>query len=79
MSANPEPDPVAERLLGGSELADIASFGAERPTGLGDVLFQAGDADYDLFVVVEGEVQDLASSSARPLAAVTVAVSVSMS
>src|SRR5271156_3657857 len=64
MSANPEPeperDPVAARVLSGSERADIASFGVARPTKRGDVLFQAGDADYDLFVVVEGEVQVLA-------------------
>ena len=62
MSANPgpEPDPVAARVLSSSELADIATFGVERATTSGERLFQAGDADYDLFVVLEGEVQVVA-------------------
>jgi thioredoxin reductase (NADPH) len=62
MSANPEPEPepVAARVLSSAELADVASFGVERASEVGDVLFAAGDADYDLFVVLEGEVQVIA-------------------
>ncbi len=35
----------------------MASFGSERATEAGDLLFQAGEASYDLFVVLEGGVQ----------------------
>jgi thioredoxin reductase (NADPH) len=35
----------------------MATFGTERVTQAGDLLFQAGEASYDLFVVLEGEVQ----------------------
>jgi thioredoxin reductase (NADPH) len=57
MSANSSEDSVASPLLSASELADMAAFGAERATRAGDLLFQAGEASYDLFVVLEGEVQ----------------------
>jgi thioredoxin reductase (NADPH) len=60
MSDIPEPDPVAGRVLRSSELAEIRSFGVERAMKSGDVLFQAGAADYDLFVVLEGGVEVLA-------------------
>ena len=57
MSASSFGDSVASPLLSASELADMATFGIERATRAGDLLFQAGDASYDLFVVLEGEVQ----------------------
>jgi thioredoxin reductase (NADPH) len=57
MSASSSGDFVASPLLSASELADMAAFGTERATRTGDLLFQAGDASYDLFVVLEGEVQ----------------------
>ncbi len=57
MSASSSGDSVASPLLSASELADMATFGTERATRAGDLLFQAGDASYDLFVVLEGEVQ----------------------
>ncbi len=57
MSASNSGDSVASPLLSASELADMATFGTERATRAGDLLFQAGDASYDLFVVLEGEVQ----------------------
>jgi thioredoxin reductase (NADPH) len=57
MSASISEDPVASPLLSASELADIATFGTERATQAGEMLFQAGEASYDLFVVLEGEVQ----------------------
>jgi thioredoxin reductase (NADPH) len=57
MSASGFEDSVASPLLSASELADMATFGTERATRAGDLLFQAGDASYDLFVVLEGEVQ----------------------
>ncbi len=57
MSASSSGDSVASPLLSASELADMATFGTERATQAGDLLFQAGEASYDLFVVLEGEVQ----------------------
>jgi thioredoxin reductase (NADPH) len=64
MSANISEDPVASPLLSASELADIATFGTERATQAGEMLFQAGEASYDLFVVLEGEVQVVRSGAA---------------
>jgi thioredoxin reductase (NADPH) len=64
MSANISEDPVASPLLSASELADIATFGTERATQAGEMLFQAGEASYDLFVVLEGEVQVVRSGVA---------------
>ncbi len=64
MSASSSEGSVASPLLSASELADMATFGAERDTRAGDLLFQAGDASYDLFVVLEGEVQVVRPSGA---------------
>jgi thioredoxin reductase (NADPH) len=57
VSPNASPDPVAWPTLSPSELRDIAAFGSERDTAAGELLFSAGDASFDLFVVVEGEVR----------------------
>jgi thioredoxin reductase (NADPH) len=57
MSASGSGDSITSPLLSASELADMATFGTERATQAGDLLFQAGEASYDLFVVLEGEVQ----------------------
>jgi thioredoxin reductase (NADPH) len=64
MSAISSEDPVAWPVLGAAELADLATFGIERTTRAGELLFQAGEASYDLFVVLEGEVQVVRSSGA---------------
>jgi thioredoxin reductase (NADPH) len=57
MSAQDDQDPVAFPVLSASELAEIAAFGTERPTTLGELLFEAGEASYDLFVLLEGEAE----------------------
>lgn len=57
MGASGSEDPIAWPVLSASELADIATFAAERATEAGQLLFTAGDASYDLFVVLEGEAQ----------------------
>jgi thioredoxin reductase (NADPH) len=44
-------------VLGASERAETASFGSERPTVPGELLFGAGDASQELFVVLDGEVE----------------------
>jgi thioredoxin reductase (NADPH) len=40
--------------LGDAALADLAPFGEEMIVDAGDVLFRAGDASYDFFVILEG-------------------------
>ncbi len=57
MSASSSENPVAWPVLSASELADLATFATERATEAGQLLFQAGEASYDLFVVLEGEAQ----------------------
>jgi thioredoxin reductase (NADPH) len=57
MSAQDDQDPVAFPVLSASELAEIAAFGTERPTTVGELLFEAGEASYDLFVLLEGEAE----------------------
>ncbi|HTB50397.1 MAG TPA: FAD-dependent oxidoreductase [Solirubrobacteraceae bacterium] len=64
MSTSGSGDSIASPLLSASELADMATFGTERVTQAGDLLFQAGEASYDLFVVLEGEVQIVRPSGA---------------
>jgi thioredoxin reductase (NADPH) len=50
-------NPDAFRDLVPAELAEIAAFGAERQIAPGEMLFNAGEASYDLFVVLEGHVE----------------------
>ncbi len=64
MSANSPQDPVAWPVLSAAELADMATFATELGTEAGQLLFQAGEASYDLFVVLEGEVQVVRSGGA---------------
>ncbi|MEU4170771.1 FAD-dependent oxidoreductase [Streptomyces sp. NPDC026665] len=44
--------PVAR--LSSEQLKKLAAIGSERPAPAGEVLFSAGDASYDFFVVLEG-------------------------
>ncbi|HMD56759.1 MAG TPA: FAD-dependent oxidoreductase [Solirubrobacteraceae bacterium] len=65
MSAPASPDPVAWPVLGASELADIAAFGSERATAPGELLFEAGEASDEFFVLLEGEVEIVGSDGAE--------------
>jgi len=49
--------------LSDEQLAELMPFGAERAVEAGDVLYRAGDADFDFFVVLEGEVEILRGGS----------------
>jgi thioredoxin reductase (NADPH) len=71
MSTPEVPDPIAFPVLSVSELSEVAPFGAERRVEAGDLLFKAGEASYDLFVVLEGEVEVVLSDDpqAIPVAA----------
>jgi thioredoxin reductase (NADPH) len=44
-------------VLSAPELAELAAFGAEQEVSEGDVLFEAGEASADLFVILEGEAE----------------------
>ncbi|MEA2217212.1 MAG: thioredoxin reductase, partial [Solirubrobacteraceae bacterium] len=44
-------------MLGAAQLAEAAPFGSERQVAVGDLLFEAGAANYELFVVLEGEAE----------------------
>ncbi len=61
MNARSDRDAAASPVLSASELSEIAQFGTERAVAAGELLFQAGEATYDLFVVLEGEVEILRS------------------
>jgi len=60
MSARSDQGAVASPVLSAAELAEVAEFGAERQVSEGDLLFAAGESSYDLFVVLEGEVEIVA-------------------
>ncbi len=55
--SSPDQDPGAFRDLTDAELAEVAAFGVERPIAPGEMLFEAGEASYDLFVVLDGHVE----------------------
>ena len=55
-SSGPE-GTVTAPVLDSSALAQLATFGEERATASGDLLFQAGDQDYDFIVVLSGAVE----------------------
>jgi thioredoxin reductase (NADPH) len=55
-------DDRAFPVLSPSQLAEMASFGSEKPVAAGDLLFEAGDASFDLFVVLDGEIEIVRSN-----------------
>jgi thioredoxin reductase (NADPH) len=65
VSSPGDQDPVAFPRLSAAELADMSSFGSERAVAAGEILFRAGEASYDLFVVLEGEAEVVLSGGDR--------------
>jgi thioredoxin reductase (NADPH) len=59
MNPRSDRDAAASPILSASELSEIAQFGTEQQVAAGELLFQAGEATDDLFVVLEGEVEIL--------------------
>jgi thioredoxin reductase (NADPH) len=55
MSSPDGQESVAFPLLSPSEIEEMAPFGVEREVAAGELLFEAGEASYDLFVVLDGE------------------------
>jgi thioredoxin reductase (NADPH) len=69
----PASTPAEERAfvdLSASQLAEAAPFGSERSVAVGELLFEAGEASYQLFVVLAGEVEvvRLEAADASPIA-----------
>lgn len=64
MSAPGTPDSLGGPLLTASQLQEMAAFGSERAVAAGELLFEAGEASLDLFVVLEGEVEIVRSEGA---------------
>jgi thioredoxin reductase (NADPH) len=64
------PEDRAFPVLSPGQLAEVASFGSEQPVAAGQLLFEAGDASYQLFVVLEGEAEvvRLDDAEASPIA-----------
>jgi thioredoxin reductase (NADPH) len=62
MSAREGKDAAASPVLSQHQLAEVAEFGAEQPIEVGQLLFEAGESSYDLFVVLEGEVEIVADA-----------------
>jgi len=57
MSAQAAGDDRAFPVLSAAQLAELAPFGAEKPVAVGQLLFDAGDASDDFFVVLDGAVE----------------------
>ncbi len=56
-AGDPAADPTLNPVLSPSQLREVAEFGSERTVAAGEVLFEAGEASSDLFVVLEGEAE----------------------
>ncbi len=65
MSAPGTPESLAAPQLTASQLQEMAAFGSERAVAAGELLFEAGEASFDLFVVLEGEVEIVRSEGAE--------------
>jgi thioredoxin reductase (NADPH) len=63
MSARESRDAIAFPVLSASQLAEIGEFGSERQTTAGELLFEAGEASYDLFVLLEGHAEIVRSDT----------------
>ncbi len=57
MTDSTDRDPAAWPVLDALQLADMATFGTERATQAGELLFQAGEPTSEMFVVLEGEIE----------------------
>ncbi len=64
MSAEGARNPVIAPTLSQAQLQELAAFGSEREIAAGELLFEAGEASFDLFVVLDGEVQVIRSADA---------------
>src|SRR5271168_4600876 len=61
MNAQSSTDPEVAPVLTESQLREMADFGSGRSMAEGELLFRVGEATFDLFVVLEGEVEVMRS------------------
>jgi len=66
VSARGEREETAFAVLDEQQLAEIAAFGVERPMSAGEMLFEAGDASSELFVVLAGRAEVVRPDGAEP-------------
>ena len=71
MNAGRHTDRRIEPLLTESQLQEMKEFGQERPAAAGDLLFEAGEASFDLFVVLEGEAEVVRVDGAQDVVVAT--------
>jgi thioredoxin reductase (NADPH) len=71
VSATGPADPVAFPILSSSELAELGAFGTERKVTAGEFLFEAGEASLDLFVVLDGRAEVVASGGEEDVVVAT--------
>jgi thioredoxin reductase (NADPH) len=57
MSESAASEGGAWAALSAPQLSEVTAFGREQPTRAGQLLFQAGEDSYDLFVVLDGEIE----------------------
>jgi len=50
-------DPALAPVLDEAALRQLAEFGTDQVVGAGDILFRAGDATYDFFVILDGRAE----------------------
>jgi thioredoxin reductase (NADPH) len=67
MSTPAGSDTSAFPVLSPAQLSEVAGFGEVRDVSPGQLLFAAGEASYDLFVVLEGEVEVVRLEGAEPV------------
>ncbi len=65
--STPKPDSDAFPVLSPDALTEVADFGNVIDVSPGQLLFQAGEASYDLFVVLDGEVEVVRLDGAEPV------------
>jgi thioredoxin reductase (NADPH) len=57
MSAQSRLDAAAFPVLSSDQLAEITPFGSEQTAAAGQLLFEAGEASYELYVILEGHAE----------------------
>ena len=57
MAENPEPTDAMFPKLDDAQIARLAAFGESRRAGKGEILFDQGDVDHGVFVVLEGSIE----------------------
>jgi thioredoxin reductase (NADPH) len=66
MSSPGDREAIAFAVLSDAQLAEIAAFGSERAMTAGEMLFEAGEASYELFVVLAGRAEVVGPGGDEP-------------